>query len=58
RCKTCVGYHGWCKTCTVKVHKYLPFHQLEVWEGVCYNDISLCELGFVWFLGHGGKPCP
>ncbi|KIK78657.1 hypothetical protein PAXRUDRAFT_52087, partial [Paxillus rubicundulus Ve08.2h10] len=61
RCKTCIGYHRWCKPCAVKVHKYLPFHWLEVWEGTkgfCYKDTSLCKLGFVWFLGHGGELCP
>ncbi|KIJ15242.1 hypothetical protein PAXINDRAFT_57201, partial [Paxillus involutus ATCC 200175] len=58
RCKTCVGHHGWCKPCAVKMHKYLPFHRLEAWKGFCYEDTSLCELGFVWFLGHGGEPCP
>ncbi|KIK81366.1 hypothetical protein PAXRUDRAFT_101228, partial [Paxillus rubicundulus Ve08.2h10] len=56
--KSCVGLHAWCKSCAVNVHQYLPFHQPEVWSGACYLDISLCQLGFVWFLGHGGEPCP
>ncbi|KIK73277.1 hypothetical protein PAXRUDRAFT_121006, partial [Paxillus rubicundulus Ve08.2h10] len=58
RCKSCIGFHGWCKPCTVKVHKHLPFHQLEIWTGACYEDISLGKLGFVWFLGHDGDLCP
>ncbi|KIK72700.1 hypothetical protein PAXRUDRAFT_180079, partial [Paxillus rubicundulus Ve08.2h10] len=27
QCKSCIRFHGWCKPCTVKVHKHLPFHQ-------------------------------
>ncbi|KIK75282.1 hypothetical protein PAXRUDRAFT_173269, partial [Paxillus rubicundulus Ve08.2h10] len=47
-CKSCIRFHGWCKPCTVKLHKHLPFHQLEIWTGAC----------FVWFLGHSRDPCP
>ncbi|KIK72614.1 hypothetical protein PAXRUDRAFT_51154, partial [Paxillus rubicundulus Ve08.2h10] len=58
QCKSCIRFHRWCKPCVARVHKYLPFHRLEIWAGSCYEDISLGELGFVWFLGCGREPCP
>lgn len=25
---------------------------------MCFHDVTLAELGFIWYLGHGGEPCP
>jgi hypothetical protein len=25
---------------------------------MCFHDVTLAELGFIWYLGHGGAPCP
>ena len=58
RCMSCRGTHAWCGPCAVKVHKNLPFHKLQSWDGTHYQAISLVDLGFVWYIGHGGDPCP
>ncbi|KIJ58337.1 hypothetical protein HYDPIDRAFT_102895, partial [Hydnomerulius pinastri MD-312] len=58
RCKTCSGAHAWCNSCAVKVHKHLPFHNLEKWQDSCYQKISLMALGYIWYMGHNGDPCP
>ncbi|KAL4075158.1 hypothetical protein V8B97DRAFT_2022191 [Scleroderma yunnanense] len=58
QCKDCSGYHAWCHHCAVSVHRHLPFHRLEVWTGSCYKEIPLHQLGYIWYMGHGGDPCP
>jgi CxC2 like cysteine cluster associated with KDZ transposases len=58
RCVTCTGGHSWCKECIVTTHTNLPFHKLKTWNGSFFAPTSLFDLGFVWHLGHGGKPCP
>jgi hypothetical protein len=57
-CVTCTGDHGWCRPCMIKSHQSLPFHKIRLWIGNCFKDVTLADLGFVWYLGHGGKPCP
>ncbi|KAG1765578.1 hypothetical protein EDD22DRAFT_845369 [Suillus occidentalis] len=57
-CVTCTEDHGWCCPCIIKSHHSLPFHKIQLWIGKCFMDITLTNLGFVWYLGHGGKPCP
>ncbi|KAG2078325.1 hypothetical protein BDR04DRAFT_998763, partial [Suillus decipiens] len=42
----------------IKSHQSLPFHKIQLWIGKCFKDVTLANLGFVWYLGHGGKPCP
>ncbi|KIJ58482.1 hypothetical protein HYDPIDRAFT_62169, partial [Hydnomerulius pinastri MD-312] len=39
-------------------HIHHPFHHLQRWTGQFYDSASLQDLGFIWYLGHGGKPCP
>ncbi|KAG0703425.1 hypothetical protein DFH29DRAFT_874531 [Suillus ampliporus] len=58
RCLTCSGDQTFCRSCIVNTHKFLPFHKVQEWIGKCFNDTSLEELGFVWYMGHGGQPCP
>ncbi|KAG1838546.1 hypothetical protein DFJ58DRAFT_668290, partial [Suillus subalutaceus] len=58
RCLTCSGEHGWCHTCVLKAHQSLPFHKLQLWNGTCFQDTSLSELGYIWHMGHGDHPCP
>ncbi|KAG2358383.1 hypothetical protein BDR07DRAFT_1228394, partial [Suillus spraguei] len=58
RCLTCSGEHGWCHTYVLKAHQSSPFHKLQQWNGKCFQDTSLSELGYIWYMGHGGQPCP
>ncbi|KAG1844776.1 hypothetical protein F4604DRAFT_1937331 [Suillus subluteus] len=57
-CLTCSGDQTLCHPCMVKTHQHLPFHKVQEWTGKCFEDKSLEELGFVWYMGHGGQPCP
>ncbi|KAG1863081.1 hypothetical protein F4604DRAFT_1587244, partial [Suillus subluteus] len=57
-CVTCTGDHGWCRPCLIRSHQSLPFHKIQFWNNMCFHDITLAELGFIWYLGHGGEPCP
>ncbi|KIM59759.1 hypothetical protein SCLCIDRAFT_125631, partial [Scleroderma citrinum Foug A] len=57
-CGSCRGIHAWCRPCTVKVQKNLPFHKLQSWNGTHYQAISLMDLGFIWHISHCGDPCP
>ncbi|KAG1784794.1 uncharacterized protein HD556DRAFT_1250836, partial [Suillus plorans] len=58
RCLTCSGDQTFCRSCIVNAHQFLPFHKVQEWTGKCFNDTSLEELGFIWYMGHGGQPCP
>ncbi|KAI6099659.1 hypothetical protein F5141DRAFT_1205122 [Pisolithus sp. B1] len=55
---SCAGVHAWCGPCAVKVHRNLPFHKVQRWNGAHYQPTSLMDLGFLWHIGHGGDPCP
>ncbi|KAI6097097.1 hypothetical protein F5141DRAFT_1205735 [Pisolithus sp. B1] len=44
--------------CAVKVHRNLPFHKVQRWNGAHYQPTSLMDLGFLWHIGHGEDPCP
>ncbi|KAG1778007.1 hypothetical protein EV702DRAFT_968763, partial [Suillus placidus] len=57
-CVTCIGDHGWCRPCMIKSHQSLPFHKIQLWIGKCFKDVTLSDQGFIWYLGHGGEPCP
>ncbi|KAG1886594.1 hypothetical protein F4604DRAFT_1571859, partial [Suillus subluteus] len=57
-CLTCSRDQTLCHPCIVKTHQCLPFHKVQEWTGKCFEDKSLEELGIVWYMGHGGQPCP
>ncbi|KAF7294445.1 CxC2 domain-containing protein [Mycena kentingensis (nom. inval.)] len=50
--------HSQCHHCVKRAHQLLPFHHLDEWNGRFWVKTSLCELGLVVQLGHGGFPCP
>ncbi|KAG2108111.1 hypothetical protein BD769DRAFT_1366002, partial [Suillus cothurnatus] len=58
RCLTCSGDHAWCRACILEAHKSLPFHKMQQWNGKCFGDTSLMQMGYIWHMGHGGCPCP
>ncbi|KAK6977639.1 CxC2 domain-containing protein [Favolaschia claudopus] len=50
-----------CADCVLERHQLSPLHSLESvrrWSGKFWTATSLCGLGFVYQLGHGGFPCP
>ncbi|KIJ14149.1 hypothetical protein PAXINDRAFT_79775, partial [Paxillus involutus ATCC 200175] len=57
-CLSCQGSHAWCSGCAVAFHRHLPFHTLQRWTGKLYDSVTLYNLGFIWYLGHGSDPCP
>ena len=61
RCLDCYGSHSWCRSCLIERHASHPFHRPQLWKAGSFEDISLCELGYVFVLGHscsGGGSCP
>jgi hypothetical protein len=60
RCLDCYGPHWWCQTCIVNNHSQHPFHRPQQWKEGSFENISLCELGYVFVLGHSssGSQCP
>ncbi|KAI0074003.1 hypothetical protein K474DRAFT_1677445 [Panus rudis PR-1116 ss-1] len=44
--------------CTIKLHKSLPLHRMQHYNGKYYEDTSLKNLGLQIQLGHNGDPCP
>lgn len=42
----------------VESHKSSPFHSILAYTDGSYQRTSLCALGLVLSLGHGGLPCP
>ena len=69
-CATCEGHHGTyrclectlpglhCQSCVLSSHSHLPFHRLEKWTGTHFEWCSLQQLGYIYYLGHGGSDCP
>src|ERR1700723_1202446 len=58
RCKDCLYGGILCQQCCLSLHKYLPFHGVEKWNGSFFEDTSLYSEGYTLCLGHGGDPCP
>jgi hypothetical protein len=60
RCLDCYGSHWWCQSCLIKQHIQHPFHRPQQWKDGSFENVSLCELGYVFKLGHSssGLACP
>ena len=60
RCLDCYGQHWWCRGCFVKCHAHHPFHRPQQWKDGSFENVSLCDLGYVFKLGHSssGRSCP
>ena len=57
RCLECTGGPLLCRACLCKVHRCLPFHLIERWNGSFFEKQTLALAGFVLRLGHHGLPC-
>jgi len=60
RCRDCYGPHWWCQACLIKLHILHPFHRPQEWKEGSFENVSLCDLGYVFTLGHSGSGlrCP
>ena len=60
RCQDCYGPHWWCQPCLIKSHSLHPFHRPQKWKEGSFENISLCDLGYIFVLGHSGSGlrCP
>ena len=60
RCLDCFGPHWFCQRCLIKTHSMLPFHRPQQWKEGSFENVSLCDLGYVFILGHfsEGRRCP
>jgi CxC2 like cysteine cluster associated with KDZ transposases len=60
RCLDCYGPHWWCQSCLIESHSLNPFHRPQQWKDGSFENVSLCDLGYVFSLGHSGSagPCP
>jgi len=60
RCLDCYGSHWWCQSCLIERHAQHPFHRPQQWKDGSFENVSLCDLGYVFALGHSssGRSCP
>jgi hypothetical protein len=60
RCLDCYGQHWWCQGCLINCHAHHPFHRPQKWKEGSFENVSLCDLGYVFMLGHSssGRRCP
>jgi hypothetical protein len=59
RCLDCFGSQWWCESCLVKQHAPHPFHRPQQWKDGSFENVSLCDLGYVITLPHSisGPSC-
>ena len=59
-CLDCYGPHWWCKSCLIKSHTHHPFHRPQHWRDGSFENVALCDLGYILILGHSssGHCCP
>lgn len=57
RCLDCYGHNWWCQTCLLKHHRMHPFHRPQQWKDGSFENVSLCDLGYVLTLGPSVSPC-
>jgi hypothetical protein len=60
RCLDCYGPHWWCQPCLIKSHIHHPFHRPQQLKEGSFENVPLCDLGYIFTLGHSssGGPCP
>ncbi|KAJ6536254.1 hypothetical protein B0H19DRAFT_1317890 [Mycena capillaripes] len=58
RCSDCFYPCLYCKDCVVSIHRRMPLHHIEMWDGRTFKRQSLKALGVRIQLGHQwGDPC-
>jgi hypothetical protein len=57
QCRDCLHQWGRCAPCLRDTHQSLPSHQYRKWVGTHFENAQSSDLGYVFQLGHTGKPC-
>ena len=59
-CLDCYGSHWWCQSCLISHHAQHPFYCPQQWKEGSFENVSLCDLGYVFALHHSrsGGLCP
>lgn len=59
-CRDCYGPHWWCQRCLIQSHTHHPFHRPRKWIEGSFENVSLCDLGYLFILGHSSSvgSCP
>jgi KDZ transposase family protein len=57
RCLDCFGSNWLCQPCLIKCHGQHPFHRPQHWKDGSFENVSLCDLGFILILGHSSSGC-
>jgi CxC2 like cysteine cluster associated with KDZ transposases len=59
-CFDCYGSHWWCQSCLISCHAQHLFHRPQQWKEGSFENVPLCDLGYVFILGHSssGGSCP
>jgi CxC2 like cysteine cluster associated with KDZ transposases len=57
RCLDCHGSGVICGGCCVLDHAKHPFHKIQKWNGQYFETSSLHDIGYILFVGHGGRKC-
>jgi KDZ transposase family protein len=60
RCLDCYGRRWHCRDCLLDCHAHHPFHRPQQWKDGSFENVSLCDLGYVFTLGHldTDRRCP
>ena len=58
RCEDCIDRWPICIYCCRNVHRKMPFHRVEKWNGHYYQRRALWQVGVKIYTGHNGQPCP
>ncbi|KAF8599485.1 hypothetical protein BDV93DRAFT_449277 [Ceratobasidium sp. AG-I] len=56
-CADCLHQVLLCKPCLFSQHAMLPTHRFRKWTGTHFERLRSDVLGFVFHLGHAGRPC-
>ncbi|KIJ44661.1 hypothetical protein M422DRAFT_167930, partial [Sphaerobolus stellatus SS14] len=57
-CLVCDLEGLFCQSCIIGAHTWLPFHCPMQWRAGHFQRCTLCNLGYIIALGHGGNRCP
>lgn len=58
-CNDCMFFETCCSECFVNLHRLVPHHWVEVWNGRFMERCDISKLGYVHTFGHDltGGPC-
>ncbi|KAH9931367.1 uncharacterized protein B0H18DRAFT_1116521 [Fomitopsis serialis] len=58
RCTECFNGPMLCRDCLIDAHTWNPLHRVQCWNGRFFERKQLSDLGFIFSIGHHGRPCP